>query len=266
VRLVLMLLTALASFVSAEETTDREYLPSIDAADTLASFVSAEETTDREYLPISKVQPIYPRRALSRGMAGWVIVEFTVTEQGTVRDPFVVSNCGYIPNIRLPSECVDSPNEVFDNAALKATMKFKYKPQVIDGQPVETTGVQNKMIFELATVGSTAFSAFKGYREFYCAHEAQLLAIAFHGFGQQQSERLTKKKQKTWHKENGYKEENYYRDSKILLANFARKNGDLLRKNLYRSNDSSLQQRMSVLTFEQIKESVRDACLLREAI
>jgi hypothetical protein len=233
----------------------------------LATFVSAEETTDREYIPISKAEAHYPRLALSREIDGWVIVEFTVTEQGTVRDPFVVSNCGYIPNIRLPSECVDSPNAVFDNAALKAVMKSKYKPKVIDGQPVETTGVQNKVIFELARVGSSAvFPTFKGYKQFYCNHEAQLLAIAFHGIGQQQTERLTKKKQKAWHKENGYQGETYNRGAKIQLANFARKNGDQLRKNLYRSNDSSLQQRMSVLTFEQIKESSRDACLLREAI
>jgi protein TonB len=106
--------------------------------------------TDGEYLPIVKVQPQYPRRALSRGMAGWVIVEFTVTEQGTVRDPFVVSNCGYIPNMRAPGECVDSPNTVFNNSAVKAAAKFKYKPKVIDGLPVATTGVQNKIIFELA--------------------------------------------------------------------------------------------------------------------
>jgi len=232
----------------------------------LATFVSAEETSDGEYIPISKVPPQYPRRALSRGIAGWVIVEFTVTEQGTIRDPLVVSNCGYIPNIRLPSECVDSPNAVFDNAALKAAMKFKYKPKVIDGKPVETTGVQNRVIFELATVGSSAvFPTFKGYKEFYCNHEAQLLAIAFYGIGQQQTERLTKKKQKAWHKENGYKE-TYNRGAKIQLANFARKNGDQLRKNLYRSNDIRLQKSMSVLTFEQIKESVREACLLREAI
>ena len=106
--------------------------------------------SDGEYLPIVKVSPQYPRRALSRGMAGWVIVEFIVTEQGTVRDPFVVSNCGYIPNVRNPEECVDSPNTVFNNAALKAAVKFKYKPKVIDGQPVETAGVQNRIIFELA--------------------------------------------------------------------------------------------------------------------
>jgi periplasmic protein TonB len=106
--------------------------------------------SDGEYLPIVKVSPQYPRRALSRGMAGWVIVEFIVTAQGTVTNPIVVSNCGYIPNMRSPGVCEDSPNTVFNNAALKAAVKFKYKPKVIDGQPVETAGVQNKIIFELA--------------------------------------------------------------------------------------------------------------------
>jgi periplasmic protein TonB len=106
--------------------------------------------SDGEYLPIVKVQPQYPRRALSRGLAGYVIVEFTVTAQGTVKDPFVVENCGHIPNARPPADCVDNPNSVFDSAAVKAALKFKYKPKVIDGNPVETTGVQNKITFELA--------------------------------------------------------------------------------------------------------------------
>lgn len=106
--------------------------------------------TDGEYLPIVKVQPVYPRRALSRGLAGYVIVEFTVTEAGTVRDPIVIENCAHIPNARNPTECVDSPNSVFDSAAMKAAEKFKYKPKVIDGTPVETAGVQNKITFELA--------------------------------------------------------------------------------------------------------------------
>jgi len=106
--------------------------------------------TDGEYLPIVKVQPQYPRRALARGLAGYVIVEFTVTEAGTVRDPIVIENCAHIPNARNPAECVDSPNSVFDSAAMKAAEKFKYKPKVIDGVPVETAGVQNKITFELA--------------------------------------------------------------------------------------------------------------------
>ncbi len=102
-----------------------------------------------DYLPIVKVQPQYPRRALSRGMTGWVIVEFTVTDKGTVEDAVVVENCGWIQNVRKEGECVDNPSSVFDSAATKAALKFKYKPKVIDGEPVATAGVQNKITFEL---------------------------------------------------------------------------------------------------------------------
>ena len=82
-------------------------------------------------------------------MTGWVIVEFTVTDQGTVVNPVVVENCGWIKNARNEGECFESPNSVFDSAAIKAALKFKYKPKVIDGEPVETAGVQNKITFEL---------------------------------------------------------------------------------------------------------------------
>ena len=105
--------------------------------------------SDGEYLPIVKVLPIYPRRAISRGMAGWVLVEFTVTAQGAVRDAFVVDNCASIPNVRTPGDCSDNPSSIFDSAALKAASKFKYKPKVIDGLPVDTAGVRNKITFEL---------------------------------------------------------------------------------------------------------------------
>ena len=106
--------------------------------------------SDGEYLPIVKVQPVYPRRALSRGMSGWAIVEFTVSAQGTVRDPIVVSNCGWVKGRNSEGACEDSPNSVFDSAAIRAALKFKYKPKVIDGNPVETAGVQNRIVFELA--------------------------------------------------------------------------------------------------------------------
>lgn len=91
--------------------------------------------SDGEYLPIVKVQPVYPRRALSRGIEGYVIVEFTVTKNGSVRDPMVVEA---------------QPKNVFDRAAMKAALKFKYKPRVIDGEPVEVPGVRNKITFAIA--------------------------------------------------------------------------------------------------------------------
>ena len=90
--------------------------------------------SDGEYLPIVKVAPIYPRRAQSRGLEGFCIVEYTVTKTGAIRDPFVVEN---------------TCDSVFASASLKASMKFKYKPRVVDGEPIEVAGVQNKFTYEL---------------------------------------------------------------------------------------------------------------------
>ena len=56
------------------------------AVDTSAGL----SASDGEYLPIVKVAPVYPRRAQSRGIEGWVLLSFTVTETGSVIDPVVI--------------------------------------------------------------------------------------------------------------------------------------------------------------------------------
>ena len=89
---------------------------------------------DGEYLPIVKVAPIYPRRAQTRGISGYCIVEYTVTTSGAIRDPQAV-------------DC--QPAGVFDSASVKAAAKFKYKPRVVDGEAIEVAGVQNKFTYEL---------------------------------------------------------------------------------------------------------------------
>jgi len=89
---------------------------------------------DGEYLPIVKVAPIYPRRAQTRGITGYCIVEYTVTKSGSIRDP-------------QPVDC--QPSGVFESASVKAALKFKYKPRVVDGEPIEVAGVQNKFTYEL---------------------------------------------------------------------------------------------------------------------
>ena len=48
---------------------------------------SGMSSGDGEYLPIVKVAPIYPRRAQTRGITGYCIVEYTVTKTGSIRDP-----------------------------------------------------------------------------------------------------------------------------------------------------------------------------------
>jgi len=106
----------------------------VDANINLSASGFGLQTADGEYLPIVKVQPIYPQRALSRGIEGYVIVEFTVTKQGTTRDIHVVEA---------------KPTGIFDRAAMQAAAKFKYKPRVIDGEPIEVPGVRNIIRFEL---------------------------------------------------------------------------------------------------------------------
>ena len=89
---------------------------------------------DGDFLPMVKVPPQYPRRALRNGIEGYVIVSFTVTADGSVRDPVVIEA---------------KPEGAFDQAAINAVLKFKYKPRVIAGQAVEVQGVQNIFTFKL---------------------------------------------------------------------------------------------------------------------
>ena len=39
------------------------------------------------------------------------------------------------------------PNGIFDRSALRAAAKFKYKPQIRDGEAIEVPGVNNLIIF-----------------------------------------------------------------------------------------------------------------------
>jgi len=86
-----------------------------------------------DYLPIVRVAPVYPARALSRGLEGFVDLSFTVTTTGTVKDPIVLQ----------------STSSLFERAAVRAVLKFKYKPRVVDGVPVEVPGVKTRISFML---------------------------------------------------------------------------------------------------------------------
>lgn len=105
--------------------------------------------SDGNYLPIVKVQPVYPRIALTRGQEGWVVLQFTVDELGRVVEPEVIDHCAHIRPIGVEEECWDQPDRVFDYAAKQAARKFKYKPKVENGVAVATYNVRHKITFEL---------------------------------------------------------------------------------------------------------------------
>jgi protein TonB len=98
------------------------------------SRMSMSAGSDRDVIPLVRIAPDYPPRALSRGLEGWVQVQFTITATGTVKDPVVVNA---------------EPKQIFDDAALKAIARWRYNPRVEGGVAVERVGVQTIIRFQL---------------------------------------------------------------------------------------------------------------------
>lgn len=87
-----------------------------------------------EYLPLVKVAPIYPREAAQQGLEGWVIVEYTVNENGKPVDISVFD---------------ESPEAVFTETSIAAARQFVYKPLIVDGKIVKAQGVRNLFTYRL---------------------------------------------------------------------------------------------------------------------
>lgn len=78
-------------------------------------------------IPLVRIPPRYPMRAANRRIEGWVKVEFTITETGTVKDPVVIDA---------------QPSKVFDRAALQAIKRWKFKAKIIGGEAFEQRAIQ----------------------------------------------------------------------------------------------------------------------------
>lgn len=103
------------------------------AADKARRAEQAAAADIRQYLPISKEAPDYPQRALDKGIEGDCTVEYSVTPQGKVEAPKVVGNC----------------HPAFIRPSLVAAATFRYKPRVVDGQPVSVSGVRNTFHYRI---------------------------------------------------------------------------------------------------------------------
>jgi protein TonB len=90
--------------------------------------------SDSDAVPVVRVNPQYPIRAAERGIEGWVEIKFTITASGTVKDPVVIAA---------------KPARIFDSEALRAIGKWRYNPKVVDGKPVERSGMKVRLRFRL---------------------------------------------------------------------------------------------------------------------
>ena len=91
---------------------------------------------DSDYIPVYVPQPQYPRRAQSRGKEGYAVIEVIITTTGGVRDPKLLEE--------------DPEGWGFGRAAMKAALKLKYNPRVVDGVGQEVPGVLYKFTFNMA--------------------------------------------------------------------------------------------------------------------
>lgn len=107
--------------------------PTIDTAGAMTGL-QLGAGSDRDVMPLVRINPDYPPRALNRGIEGWVQVQFTITEQGTVTDAIVVDS---------------SPANIFDDAAIKAILRWRYNPKVEGGVAQARIGMQTILRFTL---------------------------------------------------------------------------------------------------------------------
>lgn len=93
----------------------------------LGGMRTGEGAQEGDLIPLVRIQPQYPRRAALAGIEGWVKVEFTITETGSVADPKVIDS---------------KPPRIFDREAIRAILKWKFKPRVVNGQAVPMRATQ----------------------------------------------------------------------------------------------------------------------------
>jgi protein TonB len=88
---------------------------------------------DGDLLPLQRIPPQYPRDAARAGITGWVQLEVLVNADGSVRSAKVTDA---------------KPRGMFEASAVAAVMRWKFKPKIENGKPVEQRGAQ-KIEFNL---------------------------------------------------------------------------------------------------------------------
>ncbi|WP_323816306.1 TonB family protein [Cellvibrio sp. NN19] len=87
-----------------------------------------------QMVPFIKIAPQYPQNAAAKGIEGYVDVMFDVTPLGTT------------DNIRIIAYV---PSTIFNKSVIKAIKGWKYKPNTVDGVPVKTFDVKDRVRFTM---------------------------------------------------------------------------------------------------------------------
>lgn len=93
---------------------DGPFLGALQQGNGLAGF-------DTDVIPVVRVPPAYPRNARTAGIEGEVTMAVTIRPDGSVSDVSVLES---------------NPPRLFDQAAMDAMSRWKFRPKIVDGSPV----------------------------------------------------------------------------------------------------------------------------------
>jgi protein TonB len=109
----------------ATSTEEKEYLPEPD------EFIAVEQNPVMIYEEV----PVYPKTAKKAGLEATVWIKALVNRKGEVAKAFVYKSPRSKDNTDVAS-LKSTSKAGFEESALKAAYKCKYKPAVKNGQPV----------------------------------------------------------------------------------------------------------------------------------
>jgi len=102
-------------------------LPSIAGGGPFLGNWAGNPLAEGDVLPIVRIDPQWPREALIEGIEGYVVVEVTIGADGSVKDVRIIRS---------------EPRRMFDRNVIRAVLKWKFKPRIINGVPVERKAIQ----------------------------------------------------------------------------------------------------------------------------
>ena len=99
----------------------------------LGQWNPGDAAAEGDAVPIVRIDPQWPREALEEGIEGFVRVEVLIGVDGATKDVRVIES---------------KPGRLFVRNALRAVRRWKFKPRIVDGTPVErwaTSTIEFKM-------------------------------------------------------------------------------------------------------------------------
>lgn len=102
---------------------------------TINTAIGNDIGQQQQAMPLYRAEPAYPARLLKRRVEGFVVMSFTISEEGKPEDIEVVQA---------------EPTKAFVRSAVQALRNWKYQPKIEGGKAVKQGGQKVKIEFKIS--------------------------------------------------------------------------------------------------------------------